>query len=127
MKNISLVVSDVDGTLVDGDKKLRPATVDAVARVRAAGIGFTVSLLIGDLAYGAGTEADDHVKVGILAGSLLAALLAGVLVRSRDKVYRRVAAAEAVDEDHDGVPDVYQSPETSAADSGTTVHGEGRA
>ncbi len=41
-KGIKLVVSDVDGTLVDHDKKLRPATIEAVARVRAAGIGFTV-------------------------------------------------------------------------------------
>ncbi len=42
MRDIKLVVSDVDGTLVDHDKKLRPATIAAVARVRAAGIGFTV-------------------------------------------------------------------------------------
>jgi hypothetical protein len=42
MRGIKLVVSDVDGTLVDHDKRLRPATIDAVARVRAAGIGFTV-------------------------------------------------------------------------------------
>ena len=33
------------------------------------GIGFTVSLLIGDLAFGAGSGADQHVKIGILAGS----------------------------------------------------------
>lgn len=39
---IRFVVSDVDGTLVDHDKTLRPATIDAVARLRAAGIGFTV-------------------------------------------------------------------------------------
>lgn len=39
---IRFVVSDVDGTLVDHGKRLRPATVEAVARLRAAGIGFTV-------------------------------------------------------------------------------------
>lgn len=39
---IRLLVSDVDGTLVDKDKKLTPATIDAVARLRAAGIGFTI-------------------------------------------------------------------------------------
>ena len=39
---IRFVVSDVDGTLVDRDKKLRPATIEAVRKVRAAGIGFTV-------------------------------------------------------------------------------------
>jgi Cof subfamily protein (haloacid dehalogenase superfamily) len=39
---IRFVVSDVDGTLVDHDKTLRPATIDAVARLKAAGIGFAV-------------------------------------------------------------------------------------
>lgn len=39
---IRLVVSDVDGTLVDRDKRLTPATVDAVRRLRSAGIGFTI-------------------------------------------------------------------------------------
>ena len=39
---IRLFVSDVDGTLVDKHKKLTPATIDAVARLRAAGIAFTI-------------------------------------------------------------------------------------
>ena len=42
MKRVSLVVSDVDGTLVTGDKRLTPHTVAAVARLRKAGIGFSV-------------------------------------------------------------------------------------
>jgi Na+:H+ antiporter, NhaA family len=74
------------------------------------GIGFTVSLLIGDLAFGAGGSADDHVKVGILAGSVAAGLLAAVLVKSRDRAYERMAEAELVDADDDGIPDVYQAP-----------------
>ena len=73
------------------------------------GIGFTVSLLIGDLAFGAESSADEHVKVAILTGSLAAALLAAVVVKSRDRTYRRIAAAERVDHDADGIPDVYQS------------------
>lgn len=39
---IRLVVSDVDGTLVDPDKTLRAATIAAVRRLEAAGIGFTI-------------------------------------------------------------------------------------
>ena len=39
---IRLFVSDLDGTLVDRDKRLTPGTIAAVARLRAAGIGFTV-------------------------------------------------------------------------------------
>jgi NhaA family Na+:H+ antiporter len=72
------------------------------------GLGFTVSLLIGELAFGADSVAAEHVKVGILTGSLVAALVAGVLVRTRDRTYRRIAMAEAVDSDADGVPDVYE-------------------
>ncbi len=72
------------------------------------GIGFTVSLLIGDLAFGAGSTADDHVKVGILTGSLAAGVLAAVVVKSRDRAYEKIAAAERVDTDADGVPDVYE-------------------
>jgi NhaA family Na+:H+ antiporter len=72
------------------------------------GIGFTVSLLIGELAFGVGTERDDHVKVGVLVGSLTAALLATVVLRLRNRRYRRIYEAEQVDADADGVPDVYQ-------------------
>jgi len=39
---IRLLVSDVDGTLVDKHKQLTPATIAAVARLRSAGIGFTI-------------------------------------------------------------------------------------
>lgn len=72
-----------------------------------AGIGFTVSLLIGDLAYGEGSLRDDHVKVGVLTGSVIAALLAATILRRRDRVYADIAKREAVDADGDGVPDVY--------------------
>ncbi|MCW2583312.1 MAG: Na+/H+ antiporter NhaA [Klenkia sp.] len=73
-----------------------------------AGIGFTVSLLIGELAFGAGSLRDEHVKVGVLTGTLLAALLATAVLKPRDRVYRRIAEAEARDDDGDGIPDVYQ-------------------
>jgi NhaA family Na+:H+ antiporter len=83
---------------------------DVVGLSLLAGIGFTVSLLIGELAFGAGTLRDEHVKVGVLAGTLLAALLATVLLRLRDRRYRRIAEAEARDADADGIPDVFQPP-----------------
>lgn len=40
--SIRLVISDVDGTLVDHAKVLTPGTIAAVQRLRAAGIGFTL-------------------------------------------------------------------------------------
>ncbi|WDZ83070.1 Na+/H+ antiporter NhaA [Micromonospora cathayae] len=73
-----------------------------------AGIGFTVSLLIGELAFGTGTAAEEKVKVGVLAGSLLAAVVASILLSRRNKVYRRISEREQRDADRDGVPDVYQ-------------------
>lgn len=81
---------------------------DLLGVAQLAGIGFTVSLLIGELAFGAGSAADDHVKIGVLSGSLLAALLATIVLRARNSYYRRLCAQEERDGDHDGVPDVYQ-------------------
>src|SRR5260370_37884332 len=42
MSKISLVVSDVDGTLVTSDKVLTERAGAAVVRIHAAGIGFSV-------------------------------------------------------------------------------------
>ena len=72
------------------------------------GIGFTVSLLIGELAFGGSSEADDHVKIAVLAGSVAAALVAGILLRIRNKHYRELWEEENEDTDHDGIPDIYQ-------------------
>ncbi|WP_341718100.1 Na+/H+ antiporter NhaA [Micromonospora sp. FIMYZ51] len=73
-----------------------------------AGIGFTVSLLIGELAFGAGTPQDDNVKIAVLTGSLIAALLATVVLRLRNRTHRRIREIETADLDRDGVPDIYQ-------------------
>ncbi|MEE6259729.1 Na+/H+ antiporter NhaA [Plantactinospora sonchi] len=75
------------------------------------GIGFTVSLLIGELAFGTGTETGGLVKAAVLAGSLASALLASVVLTRRNVTYRRLHEAETRDEDADGVPDVYQRTE----------------
>ncbi len=72
-----------------------------------AGVGFTVSLLIGELAFGVGSDADDHVKIGVLLGSLLSALLATVVLRVRNAHHRRIATDETTDSDHDGIPDAF--------------------
>jgi NhaA family Na+:H+ antiporter len=81
---------------------------DVVGLSLLGGIGFTVSLLITELAFGLGTATYDHAKVGILTGTLLAALVATVVLRLRNRRYRRIAEEERVDTDADGVPDVYQ-------------------
>ena len=77
------------------------------------GIGFTVSLLISELAFGAGSLRDEHAKVGVLVGTLTAALLASVLLRLRNRRYQRIEEDERRDADQDGVPDVYQQGGTT--------------
>jgi len=82
---------------------------DVIGLAMLSGVGFTVSLLIGELAFGAGSDRDEHAKLGILLGSLIAALLAAIVLRARDRHYRRLNAEESADTDADGIPDVYQS------------------
>jgi Na+:H+ antiporter, NhaA family len=82
--------------------------IDVFGVALLAGIGFTVSLLVAELSFGHGSLHDDHAKVGILAASLIAALLATAVLRTRNRQYRIAEELEQVDSDHDGVPDVYQ-------------------
>ncbi len=76
-----------------------------------AGIGFTVALLIAELAYDDDLLRLESAKGAILAASLVAALLAAVALRLRGRHYSRVFEEENRDEDGDGIPDVYQQPE----------------
>jgi NhaA family Na+:H+ antiporter len=82
---------------------------DVLGLAMLAGVGFTVSLLIGELAFGTVSDRDDHVKVAVLAGSISAAALAGILLRARSKIYERLYVAEMADTDHDGNPDAFES------------------
>jgi NhaA family Na+:H+ antiporter len=82
------------------------------------GIGFTVSLLISELAFGAGSAADETAKVGILTGTVAAAVLAAVVLRLRNRRYARIEAAERRDDDHDGIPDLFEHPPLSGDQGG---------
>ena len=93
-------------TRADLDQSLRWLDVLSIAVL--GGIGCTVSLLIGDLAFGAGGEQARHVQVGILAGSIVASVLASILLRTRDRAHRRLGTLERTDADADGVPDVFE-------------------
>ncbi|QIQ03487.1 Na+/H+ antiporter NhaA [Streptomyces liangshanensis] len=81
---------------------------DVFAVAVLAGIGFTVSLLIGELAFAGNAALTDEVKASVLLGSLVAAVLAGVLLKLRVRTYRALYEAEERDEDEDGVPDIYE-------------------
>ncbi|WP_411374188.1 Na+/H+ antiporter NhaA [Arthrobacter sp. MPF02] len=82
--------------------------IDVFGVALLAGIGFTVSLLVAELSFGQGSLHDDHAKVGILAASLFAALLATAVLKTRNRQYRQEEEREKVDADQDGIPDVYQ-------------------
>ena len=70
-----------------------------------AGIGFTVSLLISELSFPAGSPDIDHAKVAVLTASVLAAGLATGILRARDRRYatagKRREAGDADTPGHD--------------------------
>ncbi|ELP62427.1 Na+/H+ antiporter NhaA [Streptomyces turgidiscabies] len=84
------------------------AWADVFAVASLAGIGFTVSLLIGELAFDGDPALTDGVKAAVLTGSLIATLAATVLLKVRNARYRRLCEAEERDDDLDGIPDIYE-------------------
>jgi NhaA family Na+:H+ antiporter len=81
---------------------------DVFAVATLSGIGFTVSLLIGELAFTGNQLLTDEVKAAVLMGSLIAAVLSGVLLKMRVRKYRALCDEEERDEDRDGIPDIYE-------------------
>ncbi len=71
--------------------ELRWADIAAVATL--SGIGFTVSLLIAELAFGDDPGRLGHVKLAVLIASLTASALAAVQLRRRNRFHRAVAPA----------------------------------
>ncbi|MFF8895885.1 Na+/H+ antiporter NhaA [Streptomyces lydicus] len=81
---------------------------DVFALASLAGIGFTVSLLIDELAFADNLALAAEIKAAVLIGSLLAAVLAGTLLKIRNAKYRKLCEEEERDEDQDGIPDIYE-------------------
>lgn len=81
--------------------------IDILGLSLLAGVGFTVSLLIGELAFGVDSPRGENVKVAVLTGSIAAALLASLILRARNRTHRRLCEEEERDSDHDGIPDIY--------------------
>ncbi|MCW7987729.1 hypothetical protein XF35_21255 [Streptomyces platensis subsp. clarensis] len=75
--------------------RLNPALAwaDVFAMAMLAGFGFTVSLLIGELAYPNPAQAE-HIKAAVLLGSLTSALVACLLLKLRNSKYRRLCEQE---------------------------------
>ena len=67
---------------------------DILAVAVLSGIGFTVSLLISDFAFGPYTAAANVAKIAVLLAALVAGLLACALLLMRNSHYRRLQMAE---------------------------------
>jgi NhaA family Na+:H+ antiporter len=105
--------------------RLNPAIgwQDVLAVGVLAGIGFTVALLITELAYSTDEGLLDSAKVAVFSASVVAALIASVLLLARNRHYRSAAAIEEADVDGDGIPDVYQgAPDGEAGTPPQATH-----
>ncbi|TQL75436.1 sodium/proton antiporter (NhaA family) [Stackebrandtia endophytica] len=69
---------------------------DIIGMSQLAGIGFTVSLLISELSYPDNASMLDHAKSGVLIGSLIATILAMVVLTIRNRHYQRRNAPPTV-------------------------------
>ena len=88
-----------------------------------AGIGFTVALLITELAYTGDSALLDAAKVAVFTASVGAALLASVVLVTRNRHYRQQAVVEEADANMDGIPDVYQATGDGEGDTdGRATH-----
>ncbi|MEJ1087201.1 Na+/H+ antiporter NhaA [Microbacterium sp. Mu-80] len=76
-------------------KGAAPAMVfpDLLAAGTLGGIGFTVSLLLANLAFAEDRMLRDEAILGVLGGSLIALILSGIIVSARARHYRVLAAA----------------------------------
>ena len=84
---------------------------DVLAVSALAGIGFTVSLLIAELAFAGDQLLMDEAKAAVLVGTLVSAVLAAVMLKLRNNTYRTLTEDEERDSDGDGIPDVYEEQE----------------
>ncbi len=97
------LVTRFRGANLDSDIKW----IDVLGLSALAGIGFTVSLLIAELSFGVGSDYNDYSKIAILSASVLAAVLGSIILGSRNRYYKKLDEKESLDENEDGIPDVY--------------------
>jgi NhaA family Na+:H+ antiporter len=65
---------------------------DLLAAGSLGGIGFTVSLLLSELAFATDPVLRDEATLGVIGGSLISLIVAGTLVAQRARHHRRLAA-----------------------------------
>lgn len=87
----TFLVTRIPGITLDRSIKW----VDVLGMAFVAGIGFTVSLLVGELAFGSDGAEAQYVKVGVLCGSLLAAVIGALILAVRNRKYRADSSSSA--------------------------------
>ncbi|MBA8815804.1 NhaA family Na+:H+ antiporter [Microbacterium halimionae] len=92
-----MVFGWISQRVVKGGGKRLPIG-DLLAAGALGGIGFTVSLLLSELAFATNEEVRDEATLGVLGGSGIAVILAAVIVSWRARYYRRIAASEGAAE-----------------------------
>lgn len=81
------------------DRRTRTGTLpipDVIAVAALGGIGFTVSLLMNELAFESQPEVADEVTLAVIAGSVISAIIGGVLTALRARAHRADDTAEQV-------------------------------
>lgn len=97
------IITRFRGVNLDPDIKW----IDIVGLAVTGGIGFTVSMLVAELSFEGGSLHTEDAKIGIMIGSLAAAILGAIILSIRNKNYKLIAQKESVDANQDGIPDVF--------------------
>ncbi|MCY7412859.1 MAG: Na+/H+ antiporter NhaA [Salinibacterium sp.] len=78
-----------------GNRDARMPIPDIIAVAALGGIGFTVSLLMNELAFASQEEVADEVTLAVILGSVVAAIIGAVLTTFRARHYRKLTAPVA--------------------------------
>ena len=97
--------AEIAGRLAKVKRSAAVKTADLAAIGMLAGIGFTVSLLVSELAFTDGPKLDE-AKTAVLAASVIAAVLAGIVLLSRRRHYAQTSHKD----DPEDIPDVDEEP-----------------
>lgn len=97
-KAVGILVATVSVSwLVRSDLLRRLAVADIAALGVLGGVGFTVSLLIGELAFAPGDPAGEYVELAVLMGSTIAAVVGGAMLAVRGRRYLQRARRRAAE------------------------------
>ena len=112
----TFLVTRFKGANLDSDIKW----IDMIGMSAVAGIGFTVSLLVAELSFDPESILHADAKVGVLTASVLAAVVAAIILVPRNRKYKAIAEREKEDLNEDSIPDVF-ADDTGAGTGSTRV------